>query len=66
MKGISKVYLLMERCDCYGGFKGVWESVNTFRSCENHQGGVKGVTKLCQVMERCDGHGGDIHVLGQV
>ena len=66
MNGIKKVCQLMERCDGYGGRKGVWEGVITFRRCENHQGAVKGVRKVCQVMERCDGHGGDINVLGQV
>ena len=29
MKGISNVCLLMERCDGYGGCKGMWEGVKT-------------------------------------
>ena len=66
VKGIQKVYQLMERCDGYGGCKGVWATVITFRRCDTPQGGVKDVRKVCQVMERCDGHGGDVKVLGEV
>ena len=34
---IKKVCQLMERCDAYGGCKGVWEGVITFRRCDTPQ-----------------------------
>ena len=49
---------LVERCDGYGGWKGVLEGVITSRRCDTPQGGVKDGRKVCQLMERCDGYGG--------
>ena len=37
VNGIKKVCQLMERCDGYGGCKGLWEGVITFRRCHTPQ-----------------------------
>ena len=66
MKGITKVYKLMERCECHGGCKGVWEGVVTFRRYDSPQGGVKDFRKVCQLMKRCDGYGEDLKLLEEM
>ena len=60
---IRKVCQLMERCDGYGGCKGVLEGVITFKRYDSPQGGVKIVRKL---MQRCDAHGRSAQELGEV
>ena len=53
----------MERCDGYGGCKGVLKGVITFKRYDSPQGGVKIVRKL---MQRCDAHGRSAQELGEV
>ena len=49
-----------------GGYKGVWESVITFRKCDSPQGDVKDVGQVCLLMGRYDVHGRSVQELGEV